>query len=451
MAHSNKYNQGKNKRKIRSKHTNIQRAKKTYVLNHVEETPVTRLGFAGDGTVLVQDKPVHVPFTLPGDVISVDVEGPRGRMTKLLQASPDRQAALCPHFGDTGGRCGGCALQHMATKPYLAWKQKVIEAALAREGLGGVLIKVPLASPLGTRRRAGFSMRRQGGKIIVGFVEKNSHRLVPLSACPVLDPALFAGRSQLIKLAKPLFDRSPDLVLTAHITLCDTGLDIDLAGAVDEATLVLSEREAMLEAARVESIIRVTINQVPFYASRQAVVHLAGVPVALPSRAFLQASKWGEQALQKLVCEGVSNARHVADLFSGCGTFSLAMAARAKVLAVEEDAACVAALEQAVPLPGTSQVQTQCRDLERQPLMVPELEKFEVVIFDPPRAGAKAQAAQLAQSSVPKVIGVSCNPKTFAADAALLCAGGYELAFVQPVDQFLFSPHIELVGVFRRP
>ena len=408
------------------------------------------LGLGGDGVVLSGGKPVHVPFALPGEQVAVRVEGSKGRLLERLSESPNRRAAPCPHFGDEGDRCGGCALQHLQTEYYSAWKQGVVRQALAREGFSDVEVRPLISSPPKTRRRAGFALNRHKGRVRSGFHEKNSHSLVALDQCHVLHPDLLAARPVVEALAAPLFEAQPALKLTAHVTLCEGGLDLDFAGPLEEEDLSLTQREALTGLAAQHNIIRITINEAPFYADRPAIVRLADVPVPLPPRAFLQATEEGQATLQRLVMDAMPDAGKVADLFAGCGTFTFALARQAQVHAVESVAPAIAAIEAARQAPGLQTITTDVRDLFRQPLMPAELAAFEAVVFDPPRAGAEAQAEQLAASVVPLVAGVSCNPKTFARDARLLTAGGYRLMHIQPVDQFLFSPHIELVGIFRR-
>ncbi|NHK28983.1 class I SAM-dependent RNA methyltransferase [Parvularcula flava] len=424
------------------------------------EAEIVSIGLQGDGTAIVGDRTVHVPFAAPGDVAQLSVTGTKAQLTGLSKESAVRKAPVCRHFGHArdggpnneklGDECGGCALQHLDTDYYNAWKQGLIRQALSREGLSHVEVLPLLSSSPKMRRRAGYSVRWIGGKAQIGFLAKGSHRLVPMAECHVLDPELFALRDDVARLCEPLFRLNPKAWFTCFVTLADSGADVDLGGDVAEEDLDLAAREALTELARAMKLSRLTLNRVPLYVPGPVTVTFAGTPVPLPPKGFLQATKDGEEALQRVVLDGVGEASHVADLFSGSGTFTFAMAKRANVHAVESVPEAIAAINVGRNQAGLKPITTQVRDLFRQPLMPDELKSFEAVVFDPPRAGAEAQVEQLAGSAVPVIVGVSCSPKTFARDAAILTAGGYRLDAVQPVDQFIWSPHIEVAAVFRR-
>jgi 23S rRNA (uracil1939-C5)-methyltransferase len=172
--------------------------------------------------------------------------------------------------------------------------------------------------------------------------------------------------------------------------------------------------------------------------------------VELPIEPFLQPTREGEAMLQSLVRDGVAAAMNVADLFSGCGTFSLAFDGYPDIAAFDDNAGMVAALNGAVKAHG-SRIRAERRDLFRRPLSAEELSRYDAVVIDPPRPGAKAQSEQLARSKVPKIVYVSCSPASFSRDARILCDGGYRLIRIVPVDQFLWSSHLELVAFLERP
>ncbi|WP_448146541.1 class I SAM-dependent RNA methyltransferase [Labrys miyagiensis] len=395
---------------------------------------VERLGHRGDG---VAEGPVFVPYTLPGERIEADVHGDRGSLVALQEPSPDRIDPFCPHFT----RCGGCAIQHLAAPAYQAWKRSLVVEALGQAGVDVPVEALVDAHGRG-RRRATLHARK--GK--VGFAEARSHDLIDLNACPILVPELNRGldgvrafEKQLRGLGKPL-----DIVLTATVT----GLDCDIRGTGridDRMRLKLADLAGEFDLARLSIHGDVVIER------RSPVVRFAGVEVSPPPGAFLQATEEADRALTALVLEGLGGTRRVADLFAGCGTFGLALAATRHVQAFDSDKPAIAALDRAARrAQGLKPITATVRDLFHRPLLADELKAFDSVVFDPPRAGAEAQSRRLASARLKRIVGVSCNPATFARDAAILIAGGYRLTRVTPVDQFRHSAHVELVGVFER-
>ncbi|HSI40043.1 MAG TPA: class I SAM-dependent RNA methyltransferase [Xanthobacteraceae bacterium] len=403
---------------------------------------IDRLGHRGDGIGETADGPLYVPLALPGETVEVSRHGDHGRLIAVLEASAERVAPPCPHVGP----CGGCAFQHWAAAPYRAWKRALVLDALSRAGLDAPV--APLRDGHGAgRRRAVFHARSQGrDALTVGFAGRRSHHIVPIDRCLVLAPALdgalpaaWAVAEALMPLTKPL-----DLQVTAS----DTGLDMDVRGSGP-----LNGRAMGMLAALAErfDLARLTRHGELVVQRRPPMLGIGRAQVPLPPGGFLQATAAGEVELAGLVRSAMGGARRVADLFAGVGTFALRLAESARVTAVESSAPAVEALARAVRgVSGLKPVEATVRDLFRRPLLPAELAGFDAVVFDPPRQGAEAQARQLAASRVPLVIGVSCDPASFARDAALLVAGGYRLTQVTPVDQFLYSAHVELVGVFRR-
>lgn len=422
---------------------------------------ITSIGSRGDGLAVGSDGTrLFVPFTTAGDRWRVAVrpnaqaagkgEGLRAEPVELLTAGPDRAEPACQHFG----RCGGCTLQHLTDDAYAGWKVGQLRAALVRVGLGDVPVEGLVACRPGTRRRARLAALKRGGKVWLGFNERMSHRLVDVEDCPVLTPRLLALVAPLRQMLAGLLSDGGD---------CDVMLS-DLDGGIDmlmigPRRLGSAERDLMVGFAP-EAVARISWRAddhagiEPVASRRPAVVRFGDITLHPPPGVFLQASVEGENALVAAVMAVVKELvdtgrppRRIADLFAGLGTFSVPLSRIAAVHAVEGESQPLAALNKAA---GSLRLVTEARDLFEKPLTTRELSRFDVVVFDPPRAGAAAQAAMLALSKVPVVIAVSCNPASFVRDARVLVDGGYQLVKVTPVDQFLWSTHIELVGVFRR-
>ncbi|WP_276199768.1 RsmD family RNA methyltransferase [Chelatococcus sp. XZ-Ab1] len=407
-----------------------------------ETLTITRLGARGDGVAEGPRGPVYVPFALPGEVVTAEVDGERGRLVSVETASRDRQTAECPLFA----HCGGCAGQHVAPQLYGAWKRDIVVQALAHAGIETDVMPLVDAHGAG-RRRVTFHARLIEGKAAVGFMAARSHALVPIAQCPVLAPGLAAAPEKARALAALLLPRGKPLDIQATETL--GGLDIDIRG-LGKADDRLSM--ALVEAARTLDLARLSLHGEILIERRPPAVAMGPAAVVPPPGGFLQATAAGEAALAALVTEACAGARHVADLFAGCGPFALRLARQAKVHAVENGADALAALQRALRnTQGLKPVTTEARDLFRRPLLPLELERFDAVVLDPPRAGAEAQARQIALSRVPLAVSVSCDPGTFARDARILVEAGMHLTRVVPVDQFRYTHHVEVVGVFTRP
>lgn len=398
---------------------------------------IASLGAQGDGIAQVDGKPLYVPFTLPGERARVRMDGERGELIAVEQESPDRIAPVCPHFGV----CGGCALQHLAADPYRAWKRQVVATALSHRGLEIPLLD-PLVSPPASRRRARFTMKRAARGLIVGFAERRSHRLVEVTACPVLRPEIVAALPLLRRHLAALVSREA----AATLTLTDRGLDVALNGVKAAGAEGLAALAALAEAG---NFARLSSDGETIVERRAPVARFAAGEITLPPAGFLQATREGEAALIDIVQQAVDKAARVVDLFAGVGTFALSLPQASLVHAVESDAAAVRALSDAVRRSGRKVV-VERRDLFRNPLLPVELQGYDAAIVDPPRAGAQAQVAALAASTVSTVVMISCNPATFARDARVLLDAGFSCRAAQPVDQFLWSPHVELAAAFRR-
>ena len=412
---------------------------------------IKQIGDRGDG---VAEGPVYVPYTAPGDRALISLGRPRrgggiaGELIDLIEPSEIRAEPACRHFGD----CGGCALQHLRDDFYLDWKQQRVLTALARRGLADVPIAPLARTPAATRRRADLvAMRRRDGTVRLGYYGRASHRVVDVEACPILVPALVELLEPLRWLFASLL--TPGTGGAAIVTLTDGGPDVMIEADLD---LDLAARETLASFAAATDLARLTVRRPksdfidPIVLRRPATIAFAGITVDLPPGGFLQASPAAERLLVAEATAAAAGARRIADLFAGCGTFSFALARRARVHAVEGQASHADAIRTAANRTRLGHVTVAHRDLFDRPLDRAELNRFDAVVFDPPRAGARAQCGELAASTVPVVIGVSCDPGTFARDARVLVDGGYRLVRVLPVDQFLWSPHVELVGIFRR-
>ncbi|MEM7442602.1 MAG: methyltransferase [Pseudomonadota bacterium] len=430
----------------------MRRIRKTRPKSHdTEEAEVIidRLGRQGDGIAQHCNHSVYVPLSVPGDRLQVRLSGETGRISKIVEAGPDRIDPACAHFG----KCGGCRLQHLAQNSYLGWKCELVCDALLRANIEAAIVADPIAIPPRTRRRVTLAARRTSTDLVLGFNERQSGRIVRINDCVI-------ARSEIVSMLPPLRDLLFDLLapsetVDAVVTVLNDGVDLVLVGGEPPD---LRSRQMMAEFAEVHDLARLSWRRTmrdfpePVAHRRAGTFSIGSGDVVLPPGGFCQASGEGEVALSELVMDAVGRSQAIADLFCGIGTFGLRLAAAGKrVVARDGDAAAIEAFDRATRRSGFAQrTNVAVRDLFRDPLSANELNDFDAVVFDPPRAGAKAQAAEIAASSVPLVVAVSCNPTTFARDARLLIDGGYRLDRVTPVDQFVWSNHVELVAVFRR-
>ncbi|ADG10108.1 class I SAM-dependent RNA methyltransferase [Caulobacter segnis] len=416
----------------------------------MRELTIDAVGAQGDGLSRNAEGKgaAFVPLTLPGERVLANMEGARGEVAEILAPSPDRVTPPCRHFGT----CGGCALQHWAAEPYLAWKAEQVRLQLSMEGLETEILPT-FAAPPASRRRVALHARKgpKGAGALLGFKERRSWSLVPIKECPVTDPRLVAALPALARLAEPFLEH-PKSAPTLHVTLTGTGLDIDVTG-VERKSGGLSA-DARMRAAMAASegdFARVTLAGETVYGARQPLVKLGQAVVALPPGAFLQAVPAAERAMVDFTVAEAQGASRLADLYCGVGTFTFRLAEIGAVHAAEMSAPAIEALKTAMgSTSGLKPIHAEARDLVRRPVLSTELAKTDVVVIDPPRAGAAEQTVEIAKSKVAKVISVSCNPGTFAKDARALVEAGFRLEKVLPVDQFVWSPHIELVGVFTR-
>jgi 23S rRNA (uracil1939-C5)-methyltransferase len=407
----------------------------------METHRIIRLGHRGDGVAEAPDGPLYAAFALPGETVTGARDGERLTVARIDAPAPKRIAPVCAHFG----ACGGCALQHASDALLAEWKTAQIAAALAQQGLEAPIRPIHV-SPPGARRRVTLAARRTKKGALVGFHGRADEAIVPIAECAVADPAIVAALPALPELTALCASRAGALRIT--LTVSQAGLDVAVEGAKPldgPARLRLAAWAGALDAARL------TLDGETVAQARPPAQPMGRARVVPPPGGFLQATRDGEAALVAAVTEAVGGARRVADLFAGCGTFSVPLAEAAEVHAVEAERDALKALDAGWRrAEGLKAITTEARDLFDRPLRPEELARFDAAVFDPPRAGAAAQAAQLAASALRRVAAVSCNPGTFARDARTLVAGGFRLLWAQPVDQFRWSPHVELAAAFAR-
>lgn len=409
---------------------------------------INHIGAGGDG---VADGPIYVPFSVDGDDLEIKVQGSKGRIKHIHKASPDRTDPICEHFG----RCGGCSLQHVSEDYYRRWKQEQVRVALSHRGFEDITILDAQISGPGSRRRARLSVMGRGkGVAIVGFAERASHNIIDIQECPVMAPEIVAFIGPLRKFLGSQLDLRQKMAV--QINLAENGLDIILEGSGEPDLDLRMDIAAFAEGQDVARICWQDSKQKNPYHEilcerRKPYVTFAGRQVYIPPGSFLQATKDGEATLTRFMKSALGDADKVVDIFAGCGTFTVALIATRAVHGVEGDQDMVDALKNSAHQMGTIRaLTTEVRDLFLRPLLSHELNKFDAVVIDPPRAGARDQVAEIVKSDIKNLVMISCNPATFARDARLLVEGGFIMGDILPVDQFLYSPHIELAAGFRR-
>ncbi len=406
---------------------------------------IDSLGARGEGIASGPAGPIFVPYTLPGETIAAETAGDRGYAGDILSPSPERIAPFCRHFT----QCGGCATQHMAPALYAAWKRGLLVTALQR--LGPEVETAPLVDAHGAgRRRVTLHVRYAGtGRAMraqAGFMRARSHTLIDLDACPILVPALKPAPALARAIGQVLKGRAKPLDVQVTATL--TGLDVDIRGSGQPSE---AERLALGALVGEHDLARLSVHGALVLAARTPIIAMGKAGVVPPPASFLQATEAGEARLGALVSAAMAGAKRSADLFCGMGPFALRLAEKSAVAAFDSAGPAIAALKTAAArTQGLKPIAATERDLFRRPLTATELNAFDALVFDPPRAGAEAQARQIAASRVARVVAVSCDPGTFVRDARVLIAGGYRLERVTPVDQFRHSAHLELVAVFSR-
>ena len=405
------------------------------------ELLIDGLGHRGEGFAR---GPIFISGALPGERVRARVDGERGRLIEILKPSATRAAPICRYFGV----CGGCATQHFGPELYASWKREILVDALAR-----ARVETPVGALIDAhgegRRRATFHARflAERAHVEIGFMRARAHEIVEIDACPILAPAMSGALGATRALAECLRGVGKPLDISVTATL--TGLDIDIRGC---GVLDFPSRQKLIAAANRLDLARVSNHGETLIERRAPEVRMGVAHLRPPPGGFLQATVEGERVLAELALDAMRGARRVADLFSGSGAFALRLAGDHEVQAFEIDRPALAALTRAAGAArGLRAIAYEARDLFRRPVRRDELEGFDAVVFDPPRAGAEAQSRELAASAVQTIVAISCNAVSFARDMSILTAGGYRLESVAPIDQFRFSPHVEIVGILNRP
>ena len=404
---------------------------------------IDRIGHLGDGIARGPDGPIYAPQTLPGEQVEGTLQGDALTDIRILSPSPDRKKPPCAH----ARTCGGCLMQHASDAFVENWKEGIVRGALAAQGLDAPF-RPTHTSPARTRRRATLAARKTKGGALLGFHARGSDLIIPVPNCQLLHPDLVATFPVLEAITRLGGSRTVELALTVTRSLA--GPDVAVTGGKPlDPALQLD----LARLAEQHGLARLTWDGETVALRAAPMQRFGKALVAPPPAAFLQATADGESALLAAVADAIGPAvRRIADLFAGSGTFALPLAERAEVHAVEGDAAMMAALEKGWRnTPGLKRISTETRDLFRRPLEPDEFKGIDAVVIDPPRAGAEAQFATLSRSAVPVIAAVSCNPATFARDARMLVQAGWHLDWVQVVDQFRWSSHVELAARFSRP
>lgn len=409
---------------------------------------IQSLGAQGDGIAHCPDGTVYVPFALPGETVAIARIKDQGTVMSIAEPAPERREPACRHFGPDGknGTCGGCSLQHMADEPYHVFKRSLVVAAMKSKGLDVEVGALVQCHP-GERRRVVFTARKTEKGLLLGFSQANSHHIVAIEECPVSSSGIVSRLDAIRAIGLPLAANAEPFRIAVMETL--SGLDISFEGlkAVND-----KQRRTVTEIVlSMRGIARVSISGEILIEPQKPMIEFDGIAISPPSGGFAQATKQAEDAMARLVLDHVGKSKRIADLFCGSGTFALRLARLGKVHAVEAEDKPLKALDLAARnTQGLKPVTIEKRDLFRHPLIVKELKNFDAVVFDPPRAGAEAQCKELARSGVKKIVAVSCNPLSLARDLAILTEGGYRVTSVTPIDQFLWSPHVEAVATLEK-
>ncbi len=398
---------------------------------------ISRLGHLGDGIAEGPAGPLYIPGMLPGEEIEGTLQGDRLEEVRIVTPSVDRVRPPCSHAKS----CGGCLMQHARDGLVEGWKRGIVEGALAGQGLSAPIRGVA-TSPARSRRRAVLSGRRTKGGALIGFHARASQLIIPVPNCQLLHPDLMAAMPALEALVIAGGSRTAELDLMVTASLA--GPDVVVTGGKPLDTALQLDLARIVEA---HGLARLTWGDEVVALRAPPMQRMGRALVVPPPGAFLQATAEGEAALLDAVRDAVGDAARIVDLFAGCGTFALPLAEQADLRAYEGDAAMIAALDRGWrQAPGLHRLTAEARDLFRRPLEPDEFKGVDAVVIDPPRAGAEAQCATLARSQVPVIAMVSCNPVTFARDSRALVAAGYRLDWVQVVDQFRWSAHVELAA-----
>lgn len=403
---------------------------------------IQRLGAQGDGIADTPRGPVFVPFALPGETVTAALNQDRADLIAVLDPSRSRVKPTCRHFGT----CGGCSLQHLEEGAYRAFKRETVVTALRQRGLD-VEVAELVACPTASRRRVTWTALRTEAGVLLGYRKAMSHDVVDISEDPIAVPAIESAIRLVRELAGVVATGGDAFRLL--VTATETGLDIAVSGT---GPLAAGRRQRASQFAIANRLARLSVEGEIVVEPNKPQVIVGDVVVNPPPGAFLQAVAEAEAAMAGLVMGHLAKAKRVADLFTGIGTFALRLAKNSMVHAVEGEGEALQALDRAFRHgQGLKTITNERRDLYRRPLTWKELSAFDGLVFDPPRAGAEDQARQIARSEVRYVAAVSCNPATLARDLSILVEGGYRLLSVTPIDQFLWSHHVEAVALLEKP
>lgn len=423
-----------------------------------EIVEILKIGHEGDGIAEIDGEAVYIPFTLAGEKVRIERNGNKGTLLELIEAEAERVAPICPHFT----KCGGCKFQHMPQDLIAEWKSEKISSALkshsinppqrlagegghTQNGGGGILVTPAF---IGGRRRAKFNAKR-AGQLQFGFMAAASNEIIEIDACPILSPALSASIPKLRELVRSLTQGNENIGV--QVTLSDTGLDIDLSGFKAISKFNRGELENLARACQAAEIARLTINGEEAFMNNAPILRMGNAIVNLPANAFLQATSDCENKLGDTIMEWLNKAKRAIDLFSGIGTFSFRLKEKCETTSYEMNQEAIFALNSsAKALAGGHTLKGFSRDLFRVPVSPLEMKNIDVIVLDPARAGAEAQVKQIVRGKVAKIIYVSCEPTSFARDARILIDGGYKLKQLRGFDQFQFSTHVEVVGLFEK-
>lgn len=406
------------------------------------ELKIDFVGHKGDGVAHLNNHAIYVPYTLEGETVAVEGSGPRREVTSIKEKSQDRIEPICQHFG----ACGGCQLQHMSERAYLDWKMGLVTEPLKRAGVTLTpddMISFDDAS----RRKCVFNAQRTPQGMQLGFNEKASNEIVAIETCPVLVPEINNQLDNIRDLVNSVPTTKHPLRVSVLVT--KNGLDIAIE---DAKPLSEAERQVLIKKTINHKFSRITVNLETLIKTAEPHIEIANTIVSPPPAAFVQALKQAEDDMADIVARFLKGCKQVADLYCGIGTFALKLAENSAVYAVEESGDALNSLDQAWRDTGgkLKQIKTEKRNLERRPVTFGELKKMDGLVFDPPRAGAELQCKQIAKSRVKKVAAVSCNPITLATDLEILITSGFTVKRIIPIDQFKYTPHVEVVVLLER-
>ncbi|MEM9329830.1 MAG: class I SAM-dependent RNA methyltransferase [Pseudomonadota bacterium] len=406
------------------------------------ELKIHSLARQGDGVATKDSETLYIPFSLPGETVTATSSGIRRDLISVIRQSSFRIDPICTHFGE----CGGCQLQHFSQEGYLAWKHALVYEALERVGISHAVDPL-VCFDVASRRRCVFNVKHTAKGVVLGFAERSTDRIINITECPILVKDI-SDRLQDIKnvlSSLPYTKKSFRLSVLAS----EAGLDLALSSP---QPLKQNTKEILARKALSFGFARLSSDGEVLVELKKPILRMGLCNLIPPPGAFVQAVRAAEATMSELVCTYLSDCKSVADLYSGIGTFALRLAENSMVWALEENAPSLQALDRAWRETGgkLKQIRIETRNLERRPVNFTELKKIDGLVFDPPRAGAEAQVRQIAKSKIGKVAAVSCNPITLARDLKLLLEGGYKIQQITPIDQFRFTPHVEVVALLEK-